>query len=198
MLDAGAERVAYVDVDVHHGDGVERVFWDDDRVLTISLHESGRWLFPGTGFPEQTGGPSAEGVGGQRRPAARHRRLVAGCARSTPSSRRCVRAFEPAGAGLAARLRHPRARPARPPGAVRSTRCGASYEAIHDLAHEVCDGRWVATGGGGYEVVDVVPRAWTHLAAIAAHRPIAPGTAVPESWREYVQPALRPAGARGA
>ncbi len=42
----GVERVAYVDVDVHHGDGVEAAFWDDPRVLTISLHESGRTLFP--------------------------------------------------------------------------------------------------------------------------------------------------------
>ncbi|MGZ4597874.1 MAG: acetoin utilization protein AcuC, partial [Actinomycetes bacterium] len=61
MLAQGAERVAYVDVDVHHGDGVERVFWQDPRVLTISIHESGRYLFPGTGFPEDIGGPAAEG-----------------------------------------------------------------------------------------------------------------------------------------
>ena len=57
----GVERVAYVDVDVHHGDGVEAAFWDDPRVLTISLHESGRTLFPGTGHPDDIGGPGAEG-----------------------------------------------------------------------------------------------------------------------------------------
>src|SRR6478735_892189 len=61
LLDQGAERVAYVDVDVHHGDGVEAVFYDDPRVLTISLHETGQMLFPGTGFPSDTGGPGAEG-----------------------------------------------------------------------------------------------------------------------------------------
>lgn len=43
------KRVAYVDVDAHHGDGVEYAFYDTDRVLTISIHESGQWLFPGTG-----------------------------------------------------------------------------------------------------------------------------------------------------
>src|SRR5215467_1534586 len=48
-------RVAYVDVDVHHGDGVEHIFQSDPEVLTISLHESGRWLFPGTGFPQDAG-----------------------------------------------------------------------------------------------------------------------------------------------
>ena len=47
------------------------------------------------------------------------------------------------------------------------------------LAHEVCDGRWVALGGGGYELVEVVPRAWTHLTAIAAHQPIAADRPVP-------------------
>jgi acetoin utilization protein AcuC len=61
LLDQGARRVAYVDVDVHHGDGVERIFWDDPRVLTISLHETGQMLFPGTGFPRDLGGPEALG-----------------------------------------------------------------------------------------------------------------------------------------
>ena len=61
LLEQGAERVAYVDVDVHHGDGVERIFWDDPRVLTISVHESGRALFPGTGLADDTGGAGAQG-----------------------------------------------------------------------------------------------------------------------------------------
>ena len=51
----------------------------------------------------------------------------------------------------------------------------AAYQALHDLAHEVCDGRWVATGGGGYALVEVVPRAWTHLLAIVAGQPARPG-----------------------
>jgi acetoin utilization protein AcuC len=62
----------------------------------------------------------------------------------------------------------------------------ASYRAIHDWAHEYCDGRWLATGGGGYEVVDVVPRAWAHLVGIAAHHPVAMESDVPETWRDYV------------
>ena len=48
-------RVAYVDIDAHHGDGVQEAFFDDDRVLTISVHESGQYLFPGTGFVEELG-----------------------------------------------------------------------------------------------------------------------------------------------
>src|SRR5665213_4226900 len=61
LLAAGARRVAYVDVDVHHGDGVQAAFYDDPRVLTISLHQDPRTLFPGTGFPDETGGPQARG-----------------------------------------------------------------------------------------------------------------------------------------
>jgi acetoin utilization protein AcuC len=67
-------------------------------------------------------------------------------------------------------------------------------ETLHRLSHEVCDGRWVALGGGGYEIVDVVPRAWTHLTAIAAHRPIPVTAQVPEDWREHVRELIgRPA-----
>ncbi|MGH2685440.1 MAG: acetoin utilization protein AcuC, partial [Actinomycetota bacterium] len=62
MLERGAERVAYVDVDVHHGDGPQAIFYRDPRVLTISLHESGRYLFPGTGFTDERGAGDAEGT----------------------------------------------------------------------------------------------------------------------------------------
>ena len=55
LLDAGAQRVAYVDLDVHHGDGVQAAFYDDPRVLTISLHEHPATLFPGTGLASEIG-----------------------------------------------------------------------------------------------------------------------------------------------
>ena len=83
LLDNGCERVAYVDVDVHHGDGVQAIFWDDPRVLTVSLHETPAYLFPGTGFPHEIGGRGRRGECGQRRAAAgdRRRRLAAGLPR---------------------------------------------------------------------------------------------------------------------
>ena len=58
---------------------------------------------------------------------------------------------------------------------------------LHDLAHELCDGRWLATGGGGYALVQVVPRTWTHLLAEAAGRPVDPAAQTPGAWREYVE-----------
>jgi acetoin utilization protein AcuC len=58
-------------------------------------------------------------------------------------------------------------------------------EAVHRWAHEYAGGRWVATGGGGYAVVDVVPRTWTLLMAELSGRPVDPQAPVPEGWREY-------------
>ena len=60
FLNAG-KRVAYIDIDAHHGDGVQNAFYDNERVLTISLHESGQYLFPGTGFVNESGVPPAVG-----------------------------------------------------------------------------------------------------------------------------------------
>jgi acetoin utilization protein AcuC len=62
LLSQGAQRVAYVDIDVHHGDGVQAAFYDDPRVLTVSLHETGDYLFPGTGYPGETGRGEGRGT----------------------------------------------------------------------------------------------------------------------------------------
>ena len=58
---ARGKRVAYLDIDAHHGDGVQEAFYDTDRVLTISLHESGVYFFPGTGFEHETGRGKGKG-----------------------------------------------------------------------------------------------------------------------------------------
>ena len=185
LLDAGARRVAYVDVDVHHGDGVERIFWDDPRVLTVSLHESGRFLFPGTGFPTDTGGRGAEGyaVNVALPPGTADRGWLRAFHAVVPP---LLRAFEPevlvSQHGCDSHVLDPLAHLALTVDAQR-----ASYLALHELAHDLTGGRWVAVGGGGYEVVDVVPRAWTHLVAIAAHRPVDPAVPTPEGWRAYVR-----------
>jgi acetoin utilization protein AcuC len=181
LLDLGAERVAYVDIDVHHGDGVQEIFYDDPRVLTVSLHETPLALFPGTGYPGETGGPGAEGT--------------------------AVNIALPPGTGDDGWLR---AFHAIVPGALRAyrpqvlfTQCGAdthvldpladlrltvdgqraAHLALRDLAEDLCDGRWIATGGGGYAIVEAVPRAWTHLFATLTGEPLDPDLPVPQSWR---------------
>ena len=60
-----------------------------------------------------------------------------------------------------------------------------AHAMIHQLAHEVASGRWLLTGGGGYELLEVVPRTWTHLLAEAAGCPVDRPRAHPASWREY-------------
>jgi len=185
LLDHGAQRVAYVDVDVHHGDGVERIFWDDPRVLTISVHETGRALFPGTGWPTDVGGPHAEGtaVNVALPPGVND----AGWLRAVHAvAMPLVRAFKPdvlvTQHGCDTHTEDPLAHFAVSVDAQR-----AVADALHRLSHDVCGGRWVALGGGGYEVVDVVPRTWTHLTAIAAHAPIKTSVEIPEDWRAHVE-----------
>jgi len=184
MLQQGIERIAYVDIDAHHGDGVQAAFWNDPRVLTISLHESGRTLFPGTGFPHEIGGPDAIGT--------------------------AVNVALPAGTGDTGWLRAfsavvpPLVRAFAPQILVSQHGCDShaldpltnllvsldgqrtAHAALHGLAHEVCEGRWLATGGGGYELVRVVPRSWTHLLAEAAGAPIDPEMDTPDEWRALV------------
>ena len=60
LLNQG-RKVAYIDIDVHHGDGVQEAFYATDKVLTISIHETGRQLFPGTGFVDETGKGAGKG-----------------------------------------------------------------------------------------------------------------------------------------
>lgn len=184
LLELGAERVAYVDVDVHHGDGVQAAFWDDPRVLTVSLHEHPRTLFPQTGWPEETGGPAAEG-------SAVNIALPAGT-----GDEGWLRAFHGVVPEVLADFRpqvlvtqHGADTHFEDPLAHLAVSLDAQravQEACHELAHAHADGRWLALGGGGYAVVDVVPRSWTHLVAIAGHKPIDPLTAVPASWRDEV------------
>ncbi len=185
LLANGARRVAYVDVDVHHGDGVETIFYNDPRVLTISLHETGQMLFPGTGFPADSGGPEA--VGSAVNVALPPGTSDAGWLRAfhavVPP---LLREFAPdvlvTQQGCDSHRDDPLAHLALSIDGQR-----ASYLALHDLAHEVASGRWVALGGGGYAVVDVVPRAWTHLLSVVSGRPLSSHLDTPGAWRESIR-----------
>jgi acetoin utilization protein AcuC len=185
LLESGARRVAYVDVDVHHGDGVQAAFYDDQRVMTISLHQDPRSLFPGTGLPSEIGSGAAAGssVNVALPPGTSDRGWLRAFRAVVPSA---VRSFAPD---------------------VLVTQCGcdthhedplanlelsvdgqrAAIGELHRLAHEVADGRWLAFGGGGYGVVRCVPRTWTHLIAEASGRTVDLDTAVPQAWKDHVR-----------
>jgi acetoin utilization protein AcuC len=181
MLDNGAQRVAYVDIDVHHGDGVQAIFYDDPRVLTISLHESGRYLFPGTGFPDEIGAHGTS-VNVALLPGTTDAGWLRAFHAVVPP---LVRAFQPDALftqhGCDTHVLDPLAHLGLTVDGQRS-----SYAALHALAHDVTDGRWIAVGGGGYELVQVVPRIWTHLLAEVAGISIDGGTPTPQVWRAEV------------
>ncbi|NUU23090.1 MAG: acetoin utilization protein AcuC [Streptomycetaceae bacterium] len=185
LLELGAERVAYIDVDVHHGDGVQTAFWNDPRVLTVSLHESPRFLFPGTGFPEETGGPEAEGyaVNLALPPGVGDTKWLRGFDAVVPP---LIEAFRPqvivSQHGADTHIEDPLAHLGLTVDGQRRAQV-----LIHELAHRFADGRWIATGGGGYAATDVVPRTWTHLVAEASHAPIDPASELPFEWREQVR-----------
>jgi acetoin utilization protein AcuC len=182
LLEHGARKVAYVDVDVHHGDGVQAAFYDDPRVLTISLHETPRTLFPGTGLPHETGA-DCTAVNVALPPGTGDGHWLRAFDAVVPP---LLRAFEPeilvTQHGCDSHELDPLAHLTLSVDGQR-----AAYAALHRLAHETAGGRWILTGGGGYELVQVVPRAWTHLLAEAAGRPIPPEAPTPEPWREYVR-----------
>ncbi|WP_083419068.1 acetoin utilization protein AcuC [Pseudofrankia sp. BMG5.36] len=182
LLSAGARRVAYVDIDVHHGDGVQAAFYDDPRVLTISLHQTGRSLFPGTGFPDEVGTGDAEGtaVNVALPPGTDDAGWLRAFSGVVPV---LLRQFRP---DVLVTQHGCDTHRLDPLADLRLTIDGqrASYLALHELAHEVAGGRWLACGGGGYALETVVPRAWTHLLAIAAHAPLPVDRPLPEQWRE--------------
>jgi acetoin utilization protein AcuC len=195
LLAQGVERIAYIDVDVHHGDGVQAMFYDDPRVLTVSLHESPTSLFPGTGYPDEIGGPHAPG-------SAVNVALPSGTGDQgwlrafEAVVPQVLEAFQPqiivSQHGCDTHIDDPLAHLMLTVDGQRM-----SYEAIHRWAHRYSQGRWIAVGGGGYEWVDVVPRAWTHLVAEAVGAPIDPQAATPDAFHDYVTSRLgRPGPAR--
>lgn len=184
LLDNGFDRIAYLDVDVHHGDGVQRAFYADPRVLTVSLHQHPATLWPNTGWPEETGMGAAEGtaINLPLLPGTRDAQWLRGFHAVVPGA---LAAFRPqivvSQCGVDTHREDPLAD-------LELTVDGqrAAFRAMRDLADEHAEGRWLAVGGGGYGLVRVVPRAWTHLLATALDRTIAPETAIPQAWIDQV------------
>ncbi|MBO0792563.1 MAG: acetoin utilization protein AcuC, partial [Ktedonobacteraceae bacterium] len=158
VLRASEAKILYIDFDAHHGDGVQRAFYDDPRVMTVSFHETGRYLFPGSGEVLEMGVGSGHGyaVNIPLEPFTEDDSyiemmdellmpLVTGFAPDVLITQHgCdTHAWDP--------LTH-----------LYLTTRGivAQIKSAHQLAHTFCGGRWVALGGGGYDLYRVVPRAW--------------------------------------
>lgn len=173
----GLKRILYVDLDAHHGDGVQWIFYSDPEVLTLSLHETGRYLFPGTGFVHEMGqGPGK------------------GYSVNVPLP---ILTFDEAYLYAFWEIVPPLARAFQPEVIITQTGTdmhftdpltdmrltSRPYEEVpgilHELAHELCDGRWVCLGGGGYDPT-VVPRLWTLMFSrmVGVNLP----NPIPEEW----------------
>jgi acetoin utilization protein AcuC len=158
LLLARGRRVTYIDIDAHHGDGVQAAFYDTDKVLTISLHETGRTLFPGTGFEQETGEGVGKGysVNVPLPPEAGDELFVRAFTEAVPQR---IERFRPdvivSQLGVDTFWRDPLAH-------LNVTTEGfcTVVGMIKSLAP-----KWVALGGGGYDVANVA-RAWTLAWAI--------------------------------
>jgi acetoin utilization protein AcuC len=175
------KRLVYLDIDAHHGDGVMYGYYDDPAVLDIDFHESGRFLFPGTGFPDETGKGEARGLKlniplppstGDHAYLDAFRQIVPGA----------VRRFMPeiilvqcgADGHLNDKLAHLR---------LTTNVYSDVVGEMHELAHELCNGRFLLFGGGGYTLGNV-PRVWT--VAFATLADVDPGNNIPVEWsREF-------------
>src|SRR4051794_2014639 len=177
--DAG-HRVLYVDLDVHHGDGTQALFWEDPNVLTFSIHETGMTLFPGTGFVDETGGAAAPGtaVNVPLQPYSGDGSWIDAVEKLVPA---LADAFKPTFLvtqhGCDTHAYDPLAHLRLTTNAYR-----AAAVLLDAIAHEHCEGRWLATGGGGYDAYRVVPRSWSLVWLAQAHRDVPAHSDA--AWRE--------------
>lgn len=182
LLDAGAQRVAFVDIDAHHGDGVQWIYYEDPRVLTCSIHESGKYLFPGTGFLAERG--AGEGVGTSVNvplpPFAGDEPYIRALEEVVLPAVRAFRpdalVVEPGWDGHHSDiLTH-----------LQITMGGFERAAalVAELAAEVTDGRFAAVGGGGY-TGDVLPRGTALF--FATMLGVELDDELPARWRERVR-----------
>ncbi|MEO7194454.1 MAG: acetoin utilization protein AcuC [Pseudonocardiaceae bacterium] len=189
LLDGGMSRVAYVDIDVHHGDGVQEAFADNPRVLTISLHQHPATLFPGTGRSADIGAPGAEGsaVNVPLPPGTGDGGWLRAFHAVVPA---LLRAFRPevlvTQHGADTHAEDPLANLTLSVDGQR-----AAHRALAHLADTTAGGRWLALGGGGYSLFRVVPRSWTHLLAILLDRELDPNTPVPAAWMAHTATVAR-------
>jgi len=175
------KRLVYLDIDAHHGDGVMYGFYADPSVLDIDFHESGKYLFPGTGFSDEIGENEAKGLklNIPLLPGTGDEAYLKAFHKLVPEA---VRRFRPqiilvqCGADGHAddRLAHLR---------LTTNMYSGVVSEMHGIAHELCEGRFLLFGGGGYTLANV-PRVWT--VAFATLAGIELDNKIPEGWsREY-------------
>ncbi|PWH07739.1 acetoin utilization protein AcuC [Brachybacterium endophyticum] len=191
-LAAGEERILYVDLDVHHGDGVERALWDEPRAVTLSIHETGERLYPGTGFVQDTGGAGAQGsaINVPLPPRTDADGWLRAIGATVPALARAVR---PTLLVTQHGADSHRSDPLADFGVTLEAQRAAML-LMREVAEESAGGRWLALGGGGYAVTDVVPRSWAHLVAVITGEPLPEEGETPAAYAEEARELLRAHG----
>jgi len=178
-----ARRLVYLDIDAHHGDGVMYGFYNNPSLLDIDFHENGKYLFPGTGFPDEIGGNEAKGLklNVPLLPGTGDQAYLRAFHKIVPD---IVRRFRPeiilvqcgADGHAEDRLAHLR---------LTTNMYNEVVSEMHDLAHELCKGRFLLFGGGGYTLANV-PRVWTIALAALAGKKL--DNRIPEHWsKEFLK-----------
>ncbi len=175
----GLERILYVDIDGHHGDGVMYGYYDDRRVLDVDFHEDGRYLFPGTGREDEIGTgegrglkvnlPCPPGTGDEEY-------LAAWEAVAVPAIERYRPQFILLQAGADSHAGDPLTHMG-----LSTTSYDRITRSLVALADRYCDGRMVAFGGGGYNIGNVAV-CWTTVVCALASLTRPDDTS--EAWRE--------------
>lgn len=178
VLQASEAKVLYLDFDAHHGDGVQRAFYDDPRVMNVSLHETGRYLFPGTGEVLELGQGLGRGfsVNVPLEPFTQDASSSEVMNALLPA---LVASFAP---DVIVSLHGCDTHSWDPLTHLELTMRGIREQMnlAHQLAHTYCQGRWVALGGGGYDRYRVVPRAWSMLWAEMSEQALP--SQLPDEW----------------
>lgn len=161
IIEKYKKRVLYIDTDAHHGDGVQWAFYDTNQVCTVSIHETGRYLFPGTGNINERG--EGQGFG--------YSFNIPVDAYTEDES--YINIYKTAISEIA--------RYYKPDVIVSQNGADSHYydplthlccttkiykyipKLAHEIAHKYCEGKWIAVGGGGYDIWRVVPRAWSMI-----------------------------------
>jgi acetoin utilization protein AcuC len=177
-------RVLYIDTDAHHGDGVQWSFYDDPNVCTLSIHETGRYLFPGTGNINERGQGKGYGFSFNI-PVDAFTEDESWLFAYTNAVKEVAAFFKPdvilTQNGADSHYFDP------------LTHLSATmkiYREIpklaHEIAHKYCNGKWIAVGGGGYDIWRVVPRAWALIWLEMTENSNCYGN-LPAEWVDYWQ-----------
>ena len=181
------KKIMYLDIDAHHGDGVQQAFYEDSNVLTLSIHQDGHSLFPGTGFMHEIG----EGTGKNYSvnfpiyPGTYDTVYLELFQNLVP---KIMEAFNPdilvTQLGVDTHFMDP------------LTMLGLSttghekiFKLIHEYVHKYCNGQWLALGGGGYQMT-VVPRSWTMALAVMLDKPSIPNE-IPLEWIDFCEKKIK-------